>query len=738
MEPEASRNSVPRDRAVPFYGFATVTVLAAIAVCAVPVMRLSRHLPPLSQTSFWLLAVLAVLSDARPFTPPGRRNSQAIFPSVCFTFAILLEWGLGAAVAVQAAAVIIAGLRQRQNPIRIAFNSGQYTLALAAADLVMRLAHRPPPRTPTGLADVLIISAAALAWFVVTYGAVSCAVYLRFGGRWSPRFRDGLAVEGLSSGALLLLSPIMLAAAHTTWALIPLTLVPMYAVYRMTRLTAEQDELARLDSLTGLASRKALVAEVAERAATGGRTAAMSLILLDLDRFQHVNDALGHTVGDRLLIEVGRRLAGAVGPDDVVARLGGDEYAVLSSAAGDVDSARALAARLATALRAPVVLDGLPLDVDASMGIALHPQHGPDFAALLRHADVAMYEAKLTSCTVAVYAPESDHHSAERLALLADLRKALELPHCDEIALYYQPQVDIASGEVVGVEALLRWRHPQRGLVDPEELIRVAEQTAVMSLLTRRVVADVVAQVGRWAQTGLRLRASVNVSVRDLHSGDIADDIVALLAKHDVPAHLIQLEITEGALMADPHRVLATIGRLDKIGLAIALDDFGTGYSSMQHLRRLPLTEVKIDRSFVLGMASDPDDAAIVRSIIELSGALGLRVVAEGVEDEPIWRALHAAGCDVAQGWFHARPMPAADLANWLARYRPLAPAPLPVTAAVEPPPAPRSGRGDTANAVEPPPSARSGHSDAASTAEVLDATAARHTPAASGRRRGQ
>ncbi|MCM0676283.1 EAL domain-containing protein, partial [Micromonospora phytophila] len=247
-----------------------------------------------------------------------------------------------------------------------------------------------------------------------------------------------------------------------------------------------------------------------------------------------------------------------------------------------------------------------------------------------------------------------------------------------EITMYYQPQIAIATGEVVGVEALLRWRHPRRGMVDPEELIRVAEQSAVMRLLTRRVVDDVVEQLAKWSAAGIGLRAALNVSVRDLHTGEIADQIDDRLTRYGVPPQRLQVEITEGALMADPRRVLATISRLHRIGVGIALDDFGTGYSSLQHLRRLPLSEVKVDRSFVLGMAEDGDDAAIVRSMIELAGALGLRVVAEGVEDERTWRMLHAAGCDAAQGWFYARPMPAEELVAWLARYRPVRPTPGP------------------------------------------------------------
>jgi EAL domain-containing protein (putative c-di-GMP-specific phosphodiesterase class I) len=290
---------------------------------------------------------------------------------------------------------------------------------------------------------------------------------------------------------------------------------------------------------------------------------------------------------------------------------------------------------------------------------------------LLRHADVAMYDAKARGDAVAVYAPEVDHNSPDRLSLLADLRLALDNTDSSEVMFYYQPQVEMATGAVVGVEALLRWHHPHKGLIDPEELIRIAEHSGVMRMLTLRVVDDVIGQLAKWRANGLTLRAAINVSVRDLHTGEVVDRLVEQLEHHDISPQHVQMEITEGALMADPRRVLATLQRLDKLGVALSLDDFGTGYSSMQHLRRLPLSEVKIDRSFVLGMADDPDDEAIVRSMIDLASALNLRVVAEGVEDDRTRRLLVGAGCHVAQGWYYARPMPADELASWLARYRP-------------------------------------------------------------------
>ncbi|WP_422752962.1 putative bifunctional diguanylate cyclase/phosphodiesterase [Micromonospora sp. WMMD708] len=801
METADPRNSFPGGREGPFLGLvAGVIGLAALVSVASLVDLVDR--PDGLPAAFWTMAVLAVGCDARPFVPSGRRQTSAVFPSTCFTFAILLGWGLGPAVLVQAVAVAVSGVRLGHAPWRTTFNAAQYACALAAAHLVLRLG-------PGGLfggdrlgwTDVLAVGGATVTWFVVNYGLVSTALRLRFGGRWWPAVRQGLPFELLSTGSLLLLAPVLVTAARASAALIPLVLVPLFAVYRMAHLSDEQVQLAALDPLTGLPNRKALLAEVAEqvhrhaeRVARGEPGARVALLLIDLDRFKNVNDALGHAVGDRLLVEVGARLAGVVGDRDLLARLGGDEFAIVAGGLDGVDEARELAGRVVAALTEPVSLDGLPLDVGGSIGIALFPDHGEDYATLMRHADVAMYDAKHRNDTVAVYAAESDHNSAERLGLLADLRRVLEsrpvagrtvrggdgaalpprlapddgpdpsprsdvdagpgpgsglragggprtgvggtgrwwLPrrrprpapaHPDEllnriltgadpvrrhgtapahlppapapdtgpestppapaaevgeITMYYQPQVAIATGEVVGVEALLRWRHPRRGMVDPEELIRVAEQSAVMRLLTYRVIDDVVAQLATWSAAGTTLRAALNVSVRDLHTGEIVDRIADRLASNGVRPDRLQLEITEGALMADPRRVLATITRLHQLGVAISLDDFGTGYSSLQHLRRLPLSEVKVDRSFVLGMAGDADDAAIVRSTIELAGALGLRVVAEGVEDERTWRLLYAAGCDAAQGWFYARPMPADELTAWLARYRPLSPVPSP------------------------------------------------------------
>jgi diguanylate cyclase (GGDEF)-like protein len=714
MEPTARRNTAPPEREEIFFGYVALVCLLALAFVGTRLPGLADSVRHLS-AGFWLMAALAVLADAQPLRPSARRQISPVYPSICFTFAILLTWGLTPAVAVQVVAAVVSAIRARHRVWRAAFNASQYALAFAAGWGILRLGG--VPAVSVGVRDSAIMLAAATAWFGVNYVLVSGAVRLRFGGGWWQLARATAPYEALSTGALLLLAPVLAVAASTSSALIPFVLVPLYAVNRMARLSAHQEHASRQDPLTGLANRKALMAamieqlaEHAERTAVertsaepagqktaepAGRTeiaantrtepveaaafdeasgdtaGRLALLLLDLDRFKHVNDALGHEIGDRLLIEAGRRISSAVRSCDLVARLGGDEFAILAPALDRVDDALALAGRVAAKLAEPVNMDGLPLDVSGSIGVAVFPEHGGDFATLMRHADIAMYDAKARGDVLALYAPESDHNTPERLSLLADLRQALDEPGCEEIAFYYQPQVELRTGEVIGVEALLRWHHPVHGPVDPEELIRVAENSGVMRLLTLRVIDDVVAQLAKWRVDGVNLRAAINVSVRDLHTGEIVDRLADRLVHHAVSAEQIQLEITEGALMADPRRVLVTLRRLDRLGVALSLDDFGTGYSSMQHLRRLPLAEVKIDRSFVLGMAEDPDDEAIVRSIIELAGALGLRVVAEGVEDEATWRLLLAAGCEVAQGWYYARPMPANQLVSWLARYRP-------------------------------------------------------------------
>jgi len=663
----------------PFPLYVALVIATAAVIAAGSAWQLRDAV---AEPRFWLMAGLAVLADARTFVTPGRRGiSVVVSPSLCFTFAILLCWDLGPAIAAQVAASSVVAWRMRYPLWRAALAAAHYTLAFAAAYVVLVIGEPDPfgVVTPTDAVRDVSAVVGAVAAFLMVFGALFVvSARLRVGRSWWSGVRDSLGHRALFTSAMLLISPVFAVAAHVSAAFVPLVFVPLYAVERMARLSVERDRVARLDPLTGLANRGGLQASFDEmRGSMAVRTQPprhVALMLLDLDRFKHVNDALGHHVGDRLLIAVAERLRATVPPGAVVARLGGDEFAII---AGDglgrgTDTAVALkvAERVIAALDGPVELDGLQVDVAGSIGIAVYPDDGDDFATLMRHADVAMYDAKQRGDAIAFYSPESDHNSPERLALLTDFRRALEAQDRDQVVLHYQPQVSLCTGEVVGVEALLRWRHPTRGPVNPEYLLRVAEQTPVMQLLTTRVIDDVVAQVAEWDRQGVRLRASLNVSIRDLHTEEIVQRLGRRIAQHGVQPEQIQLEITEGALMADPGRVLATIGRISALGVAVSLDDFGTGYSSLLHLRRLPLTEVKVDRSFVAGMAHNSDDAAIVRSTVELARALGLRVVAEGVENEYTYRLLKETGCSVAQGWYSARPMPAEEIPGWLSRHR--------------------------------------------------------------------
>ncbi|GLY03665.1 MULTISPECIES: bifunctional diguanylate cyclase/phosphodiesterase [Actinoplanes] len=645
-------------------------IVTSVAVLGADLLLWAAHSASFAglPTAFWAMAALALVVDARPYVVPGRRASAVILPSICFTFAILLAWGPAPALVVQLAAVAVAGVRMRQPQRRTLHLALQHTVALGAAAAVAGLASLRLGPGPDWR-DAALTCAAAAAWIAARYAVAALVRRWTTDGRPRPHRRRGHA-DLLATAALLLLGPVVLVAARVSPALLPLALLALHAVHRTVRWAGESERAARFDALTGLPNRRALQTATADP----GTDRRRALLLLDLDRFRTVNDALGHGAGDRLLTRVADRLTDVVPDHDLVVRLGGDEFAVLATRVDGPSSARGIAQHLAEALSRPFPLDGTTVELSASIGIALQSGRR-DGSTLLREAEAAMYEAKQRGDQIAVHGPDATHHAPDRLALLADLRSTLRQdPPGDGIVLYYQPQIAIATGEVVGVEALLRWRHPRRGLVGPAELLRVAEPTPVMRLLTARVLEEVIGQLARWREQGRPLRAAVNVSARDLHAGDIADRVGALLHRYGVPADLLQLEITESALMADPHRVLATVTRLHRMGVAISLDDFGTGYSSLQHLRRLPLSEVKIDRSFVLGMTTAHGDAAIVRSVIDLAEALGLRAVAEGVEDEASWLMLAAFGCHAAQGWFHARPMPAAALTDWVNRYRPIRP----------------------------------------------------------------
>jgi diguanylate cyclase (GGDEF)-like protein len=420
---------------------------------------------------------------------------------------------------------------------------------------------------------------------------------------------------------------------------------------------------ALFDSLTDLPNR-ALFEDRVRQAIRGAerKRSPFAVLLMDLDRFKDINDTYGHYCGDLLLKEVAARLGRSLRDSDTLARLGDDEFAVLLLDT-TVPGSLLVAEHLQAAVREPVTLTDVSLAVEGSVGVVAYPDHGADVETLLRRADIAMYGAKGRNEALAVYVPEGDRQCAARLRLLAELPRALE--H-DELCLHYQPKINLASGAVDGVEALVRWHHPELGLLPPGQFVPLAESTGLIKRLSHWVLDAALTQCRRWCDSGQAVRIAVNLSARNLHDALLADTLSALLTHHDVQPDLLILEITESAVMADQARAMETLSRIHAMGVRIAIDDFGTGYSSLAYLTRLPVDELKLDRSFVIDMADNESDVHVARSVIELGHSLGLRVVAEGVEDRESEQVLCSLGCDTAQGYYFGTPVPGDAYLGWL------------------------------------------------------------------------
>jgi len=610
--------------------------------------------------AFVAVSALLLLSEFRPLFTSGSRDVNGVVLSTAFVFAILLRYDLALALALQTLAVVISDSSKGKAPWRTAFNAGQYALSWTAAWAVMYvLGHRASITSPLDLTgqDLVAALAGACVFFVVNEVLVGQAVSLKVGsGLWAT-LRPDLAYELLTTGALLALAPLVVLSIQAGPAFVPLLVPSLAAVYAVGSVAVRTEKQSLCDTLTGLANRKHL----GERTAEAVREGQVALVLLDLDRFKEVNDTLGHHVGDQLLRVVAQRLQSSLRPGDTVARLGGDEFALLLPGAGEQDAVTA-SHRARLALAAPFVLGGLLIDVAASAGIAVSPGHGTDLDVLLQHADVAMYLSK-DSGEVEIYDTTRDRNSTTRLALLGELRRAID---ADELELHFQPKAELATGEIVGVEALVRWRHPVRGLIPPDDFIPLAERSGLIGALTAWVLDAGLRQTAAWRARGWNLSLAVNITVKDLCGDQLVDRVAEGLECHGVPASALLLEVTEGSLFADSGRARQTLKRLDAMGVALSLDDFGTGWSSLVQLRQLPVSEIKVDRSFVARMDTDPRDLAIVSSVIDLARGLGMRVVAEGVEDAATWSRLSAMGCDRAQGWWLSRALPAGELAPWL------------------------------------------------------------------------
>ncbi len=425
---------------------------------------------------------------------------------------------------------------------------------------------------------------------------------------------------------------------------------------------------AMFDSLTNLPNR-ALFADRLQQAILVGRREAQpfALIAIDLDRFKEINDTMGHHIGDQVLIRVAERMRTCLRESDTVARMGGDEFTVLLPTVTQVEGAEAVAKKILAALKPPLDVGGRNLDIGASLGIVMFPQHGEDADKLMREADAAMYNAKRTHGGFKVYSADIDQNNDERLTLQADLRRAIAN---NELVLHYQPKIDFQTDRVSGVEALVRWQHPKLGLIFPDKFIPLAEGSGLIKSLTYSVLRMALQQCDVWEKDGMALSMAVNISAINIQDPEFPDQVALLLSQAKVPAARLELEITETAVMTEPVRAVECIKKLRALGVQVAIDDFGTGYSSMAYLKELLVAKIKIDKSFVKDMAANHQDAVIVRSTVELGHNLGMKVIAEGVENQVVWDKLKALGCDSAQGYYMGRPVGAEQFIEWLRQSR--------------------------------------------------------------------
>ncbi|MFI7503155.1 putative bifunctional diguanylate cyclase/phosphodiesterase [Streptomyces sp. NPDC049687] len=584
------------------------------------------------------------------------------------TLAVLLLYGWVPAGMVSLTVVVLVGIARRHRWRQGVLHGAVDILGIGAGALLLAACGRVPSVEHPWYPDTwTVYTGPQVALVAVAYLAVTRVLlwYLhspRSGGLPTVA-RTALVRQGLVAVALLGIAPLVCVVAVAKPILLPLFAIPLIALDSTLWIARARAEEQLRDPLTGLPNRQWLLERIwtalddAER--IGARAA---LMLIDLDRFRSVNDTLGHLAGDRLLLQIAERLRLALPRGAEVARLGGDEFAVLLPVADSTTSATRVARGLVSALSSPLDLDGLTLVLEASAGVAVFPDHALDAEGMLRRADVAMYQAKRDRTGVEVYESKRDSNTPDRLGLLGDLRRALD---AHEVQLHYQPKVRF-DGQVAGLEALVRWVHPERGKVPPDEFIAIAESSGLMPHLTEYVLETALGQVAQWRAQGLYVPVAVNVSPRDVHTPGFAGSVAARLARHGVPAGALQLEITEHVLLEDPQRAADTLNGLTGHGVKMSLDDFGTGYSSLVHLRRLPVSELKIDRSFVARLAVDTEDAEIVRCTVDLAHSLGLLVVAEGVEDDETWERLRDLGCDAVQGWLVAAAMPPEETTAWL------------------------------------------------------------------------
>ncbi len=585
-----------------------------------------------------------------------------------------------AAVIAFAASIDREELRREHPPLTIVFRHAQLALSVLA---MSTLFHRFTDLHDRWFVVGCVVILTALIGYAISTMVTAEWQTLRYRHRLDHVLRamhEGVIAEFLLSYLGLALFSLLVTTTTRTVGLwwIVVFIAPLAFAWQMLHRThslelateelaakqAENEYQALHDHLTDLPNRllflRSLANAIAEAEKTGGKIAVM---LMDLDHFKEINDALGHHFGDKLLTAIGPRIARSLRDGDLMARLGGDEFGVLLADLKDEETASNVAEQIVEGLRQPIRVEELDLDVSGSVGVALYPAHSEDPDMLLRHADVAMYAAKESGVGFEVYDEVIDRYKPELLTLVTQVRPAIE---DGQFRMYLQPKVRLSDGRVAGAEALIRWEHPTLGRLSPADFIPMVEKTVLLKPLTYWAIEDVVRTLRSWADYDIRLPVAVNLSPRSLLDQDLPDLVGGLLERFDVPASLLKLELTESFLVADSGRSDAVLNELSRLGVGLSIDDFGTGFSSLSYLKRLPIEELKIDRSFVSHMLVRADDFTIVRATVELGRSLGLRVVAEGVEDRETFDRLGDFGCDEAQGFYIAKPLGPEAFWQWL------------------------------------------------------------------------
>ena len=635
-------------------------VLAALA-------RLEGQiLPGSGKTVFLVFVGLLVAGEVKPVKWLRLDDGGEVTMSWAFALALLFVGPVTGAVAALGLASVIGDLSHRKPLRRTLFNAAQLVIALGAAGTLLELSGER-----TALVDhsrlgalwfVAVVIASVVAFLI--NGALTCiALALHEGTSVRQMLRRGVLPNLSTDGALLALAPCFVVIAERSLLLLPLVLVTATFVYRSSRAALMSEHEANHDALTALLNRRAFDELLTSCFDNARMDALFAVALIDLNGFKSINDRLGHHVGDHVLQEVGRRLVEARRPNMIAARLGGDEFAVLFTHVDSEADALELGWELHRLLAQDSVINGYPLAIGGSVGVAIAPDHGDNPELLLRNADVAMYKAKRGKTCVELFSREGEHRDVGRLQLLSDLPAALR---DEQLVVHYQPQLDITTGDLVAIEALIRWQHPVLGLIPPGEFMPVAEHTEMMDEITLYVLDRALATCGRFRARGHHLRVAVNASAQNLRNLRFPEAVFDALVRAGLPTSALELDLTENTVLAEPARVRSVLDQLSDAGVRLALDDFGTGYSSISNLRDLPIDVIKIDRSFVRDLATDADDQRIVRSLIDLAHGLRLEVASEGVEDAEVLELLAQYGSDSAQGYLLAYPMSEDDLVRFV------------------------------------------------------------------------